>query len=63
MKNELTEYFNQSEYTNFRTLLSDIRLYEAVWMMKSNPEYRIDAISTDCGPNPRSLAFLLTRLL
>ena len=48
-KNELTEYFNQSEYTNFRTWLSDIRFNEAVRMMKVNPEYSIDAISTECG--------------
>ena len=48
-KNELTEYFNQSEYTNFRTWLSDIRFNEAVRMMKANPEYSIDAISTECG--------------
>ena len=48
-KYELTEYFNQSEYTNFRTWLSDIRFNEAVRMMKANPEYSIDAISTECG--------------
>ncbi len=48
-KIELTEYFNQSEYTNFRTWLSDIRFNEAVRMMKANPEYSIDAISTECG--------------
>lgn len=48
-KNELTEYFNQSEYTNFRTWLSDIRFNEAVRMMKAYPEYSIDAISTECG--------------
>lgn len=48
-KNELTEYFNQSEYINFRTWLSDIRFNEAVRMMKAYPEYSIDAISTECG--------------
>lgn len=48
-KNELTEYFNQSEYTNFRTWLSNIRFNEAVRMMKAYPEYSIDAISTECG--------------
>ena len=35
--------------TNFRTWLSDIRFNEAVRMMKANPEYSIDAISTECG--------------
>ena len=29
-KNELTEYFNLSQHTNFRTWLSDIRFNEAV---------------------------------
>lgn len=49
-KNELTEYFNLSQHTNFRTWLSDIRFNEAVRMMKENPEFSNDAISTDeCG--------------
>lgn len=48
-KTELTEYFNQSDYTNFRTWLSEIRFNEAVRMMKAYPDYSIDAISTECG--------------
>lgn len=48
-KNELTEYFNFSQHTNFRTWLSDIRFNEAVRMMKENPECSNDAISTECG--------------
>ena len=48
-KNELTEYFNFSQHTNFRTRLSDIRFNEAVRMMKENPEFSNDAISTECG--------------
>lgn len=48
-KNELTEYFNFSQHTNFRTWLSDIRFNEAVRMMKENPEFSNDAISTECG--------------
>lgn len=48
-KNELTEYFNLSQHTNFRTRLSDIRFNEAVRMMKENPEFSNDAISTECG--------------
>ena len=48
-KNELTEYFNLSQHTNFRTWLSDIRFNEAVRMMKENPEFSNDAISTECG--------------
>lgn len=48
-KNELTEYFNLSQHTNFRTWLSDIRFNEAVCMMKENPEFSNDAISTECG--------------
>lgn len=48
-KNELTEYFNQSEHTNFRTWLSDIRFNEAIRMMQAYPDYSIDAISTECG--------------
>lgn len=48
-KNELTEYFNLSQPTNFRTWLSDIRFNEAVRMMKENPEFSNDAISTECG--------------
>ena len=48
-KNELTEYFNFSLHTNFRTWLSDIRFNEAVRMMKENPEFSNDAISTECG--------------
>ena len=47
-KNELTEYFNLSQHTNFRTWLSDIRFNEAVRMMKENPEFSNDAISTEC---------------
>lgn len=47
-KNELTEYFNLSQHTNFRTWL-DIRFNEAVRMMKENPEFSNDAISTECG--------------
>lgn len=48
-KNELTEYFNLSQHTNFRTWLSDIRFNEAVRMMKERPEFSNDAISTECG--------------
>lgn len=48
-KNELTEYFNLSQHTNFRTWLSDIRFNEAIRMMKENPEFSNDAISTECG--------------
>lgn len=48
-KNELTEYFNLSQHTNFRTWLSDIRFNETVRMMKENPEFSNDAISTECG--------------
>lgn len=48
-KNELTEYFNLSQHTNFRTWLSDICFNEAVRMMKENPEFSNDAISTECG--------------
>ena len=48
-KNELTEYFNLSQHTNFRTWLSDIRFNEAVRMMKENREFSNDAISTECG--------------
>lgn len=48
-KNELTEYFNLSQHTNFRIWLSDIRFNEAVRMMKENPEFSNDAISTECG--------------
>lgn len=48
-KSELTEYFNQSAHTNFRTWLSDIRFNEAVRMMKACPSYSNDAISTECG--------------
>lgn len=48
-KNELAEYFNLSQHTNFRTWLSDIRFNEAVRMMKENPEFSNDAISTECG--------------
>ena len=48
-KNELTEYFNLSQHTNFRTWLSDIRFNEAVRMMKENPEFSNDAISTEYG--------------
>lgn len=45
----LTQYFNQSEYTNFRTWLSEIRYNEAVRMMKAHPTFSNDAISTECG--------------
>ena len=48
-KNELTEYFNQSGHTNFRTWLSDIRFNEAMRMMKAFPAYSNDAISAECG--------------
>ena len=48
-KNELTEYFNFSQHTNFRTWLSDIRFNEAVRMMKERPDFSNDAISTECG--------------
>lgn len=48
-KQELTQYFNQSEHTNFRTWLSDLRFQEAVKMMRSCPHYSNDAISTECG--------------
>lgn len=48
-KSELTEYFNQSAHTNFRTWLSDIRFNEAVRMMKACPNYSNDAISIGCG--------------
>lgn len=48
-KSELTEYFNLSTYTNFRTWLSDIRFNEAMRMMKNFPQYSNDAISTECG--------------
>ena len=47
-KNELTEYFNLSQHTNFRTWLSDIRFNEAVRMMKERPDFSNDAISTEC---------------
>lgn len=48
-KSELTEYFNQSAHTNFRTWLSDIRFNEAVRMMQACPDYSNDAISAECG--------------
>lgn len=48
-KDELTQYFNQSVHTNFRTWLSDVRFKEAVRMMKAYPEYSNDNISTECG--------------
>ena len=48
-KDELTQYFNLSEHTNFRTWLSDIRFNEAVRMMEAFPTYSNDAISTECG--------------
>ena len=48
-KYELTEYFNLSEHTNFRTWLSDIRFNEAIRIIKNNPEYNNDTISTECG--------------
>ena len=48
-KNELTEYFNLSQHTNFRTWLSDIRFNEAVRMMKERPDFSNDAIFTECG--------------
>lgn len=48
-KSELTEYFNLSEHTNFRTWLSDIRFSEAVRMMQACPDYSIDAVSNECG--------------
>lgn len=48
-KNELTEYFNLSQHTNFRTWLSEIRFNEAVRMMKERPDFSNDAISTECG--------------
>lgn len=48
-KNELTEYFNLSQHTNFRTWLSDIRFNEAVRMMKERLDFSNDAISTECG--------------
>lgn len=48
-KNELTEYFNLSQHTNFRTWLSDIRFNEAVRMMKERPDFSNDALSTECG--------------
>lgn len=48
-KQELTQYFNQSEHTNFRTWLSDLRFQEAVRMMRTCPHYSNDAISTECG--------------
>lgn len=48
-KNELTEYFNLSQHTNFRTWLSDIRFNEAVRMMKERSDFSNDAISTECG--------------
>lgn len=48
-KNELTEYFNLSQHTNFRTWLSDIRFNEAVRIMKERPDFSNDAISTECG--------------
>lgn len=48
-KTELTEYFNLSQHTNFRTWLSDIRFNEAVRMMKERPDFSNDALSTECG--------------
>ncbi len=48
-KSELTEYFNQSAHTNFRTWLSDIRFNEAVRMIQASPSYSNDAISAECG--------------
>lgn len=48
-KSELTAYFNQSEHTNFRTWLSDVRFNEAIRMMESYPNYSNDAISCECG--------------
>ena len=48
-KDELTQYFNQSEHTNFRTWLSDIRFNEAIRMMRACPNYSNDTISTECG--------------
>lgn len=48
-KDELTQYFNQSVHTNFRTWLSEVRFKEAVRMMKAYPEYSNDNISTECG--------------
>ena len=48
-KEEITQYFNLSAHTNFRTWLSDIRFNEAVRMMKAYPKYSNDTISTECG--------------
>lgn len=48
-KDELTQYFNQSAHTNFRTWLSDIRFNEAIRMMRAYPNYSNDTISTECG--------------
>lgn len=58
-KNELTEYFNLSQHTNFRTWLSDIRFNEAVRMMKENPEFSNDAISTECGFSSHTQIYLI----
>ncbi len=51
-KNELTEYFNQSEYTNFRTWLSDIRFNEAVRMMKANPNIALTLFPQSAVSHP-----------
>lgn len=48
-KKELMAYFNQSEHTNFRTWLNDIRFNEAIRMMENFPNYSNDAISCECG--------------
>lgn len=58
-KNELTEYFNLSQHTNFRTWLSDIRFNEAVRMMKENPNLAMMPylLSADSHPIHRYTAF------
>lgn len=58
-KNELTEYFNLSQHTNFRTWLSDIRFNEAVRMMKENPDLAMMPylLSADSHPIHRYTAF------
>lgn len=48
-KDELTQYFNQSQHTNFRTWLSVVRFEEACRILSSKSEFSLDAISSECG--------------
>lgn len=48
-RHDLSVYFKNSEYGNFRIWLSEIRFRQACRLLREKPQYSNEAISQECG--------------